>query len=128
MVFAQDRQGQSASDNLEIVVRQYSGSRLVNHQFEIEFSFAQWNPNLLRNWKIQVRVPIYQNAWFGGMNIHQYDFIIRSSKSNMLQLLKPEKWVYSRVGCPKSNKPYRAQIALRDKCSIAGDFKCVHLN
>ncbi len=48
---AVDSRGQSASDILEVVVRQFSGSRLLNHEFEIAFAFASWKPALLRRWE-----------------------------------------------------------------------------
>ena len=40
-IVATDSGGLNATDQLEIVVRQYSGARLVNHQFTIEFSFTK---------------------------------------------------------------------------------------
>ena len=40
-IVATDSKGLNATDQLEIVVRQYPGARLVNHQFKIEFSFTK---------------------------------------------------------------------------------------
>ena len=54
VVYALDSSGQSAEDTLEIVVRQFSGSRLINHQLEVEFSFINWKPNIVRNWEWMV--------------------------------------------------------------------------
>ena len=54
-LIAEDRQGQSASDWLEVVVRQFSGSRLLNHEFEVAFSFTGTvRPALLRKWEWMV--------------------------------------------------------------------------
>ena len=55
LVVAHDRHGQKAQDTLEIVVRQYSGSRLVNHQLEIKFSFVKWNMKITQSWKWKVK-------------------------------------------------------------------------
>ena len=54
-LFASDKEGEKVSDILEIVVRQYSRSRLVNHQFNIEFSFTDWDPQATRHWEWMVR-------------------------------------------------------------------------
>ena len=35
---ATNSRGQSVFDKLEIFVRQYPGARLINHQFNVEFS------------------------------------------------------------------------------------------
>ena len=37
-IVATNSRGQSVLDKLEIFVRQYSGARLINHQFNVEFS------------------------------------------------------------------------------------------
>jgi len=50
-LIAMDREGKSASTSLEIRVRQYRRSRLVNHQFNIEFSFTDWDPASTRDWQ-----------------------------------------------------------------------------
>lgn len=60
LVYAVDSNGQSAKDTLEIVVRQFSGSRLINHQLEVEFSFVNWKPNLVRNWEWMVMEKLRQ--------------------------------------------------------------------
>ena len=52
---AKDREGQTAQETLHILVRQYRRSRLVNHQFNIEFSFKDWDPSLTKNWQWNVR-------------------------------------------------------------------------
>lgn len=51
---AEDKQGQVASDVLEVMVRQYSGSRLVNHEFELTFDFVKWKPHMAHMWEWQV--------------------------------------------------------------------------
>lgn len=53
-VVATNSRGLSVQDKLEIVVRQYSGARLVNHQFNIEFSFANWRPEATKGWEWHV--------------------------------------------------------------------------
>ena len=58
---AKDREGQSAQETLHILVRQYRRSRLVNHQFNIEFSFKDWDPSLTKNWQWNVRPNIAFN-------------------------------------------------------------------
>ncbi len=57
---ARDRSGQSVGDVLEIVVRQYSGSRLVNHYFEIAFSLLTTNERKRNNWEWQVKTTELQ--------------------------------------------------------------------
>ena len=57
-LFASDKEGEKVSDILEIVVRQYSRSRLVNHQFNIEFSFTDWDPSATRHWEWMVRIVL----------------------------------------------------------------------
>ncbi len=51
---ATDRQGQSTSDLLEVRVRQFPRSRLVNHYFELELSFASRVASVVRNWEWRV--------------------------------------------------------------------------
>ena len=58
---AKDREGQTAQETLHILVRQYRRSRLVNHQFNIEFSFKDWDPSLTKNWQWNVRPNIASN-------------------------------------------------------------------
>ena len=53
-LYASDKEGRKVSDILEIVVRQYARSRLVNHQFNIEFSFTDWDPLATKYWEWMV--------------------------------------------------------------------------
>jgi hypothetical protein len=55
-VTATDTSGESVSDRLEIAVRQYSGARLINHHFSLEFSFTNWDPKTSRGWEWRVCV------------------------------------------------------------------------
>ena len=57
-IVATDSKGLSTFDFLEIVVRQYSGARLVNHEFTIEFSFTNWRPETTKGWEWHVSVKI----------------------------------------------------------------------
>lgn len=51
LLTAIDSEGESVSDTLEIMVRQYPSSRLVNHQFNIEFAFKDWDPATTWAWE-----------------------------------------------------------------------------
>ena len=55
-IVATNSGGFSVSDKLEIVVRQYSKARLVNHQFNVEFSFANWRPEATKGWEWHVSI------------------------------------------------------------------------
>ena len=60
-IVATDSQGSSTFDLLEIVVRQYSGARLVNHEFTVEFSFTNWRPETTKGWEWHVSVKKSRN-------------------------------------------------------------------
>ena len=53
-IVATNSKQQSAMDKLEIVVRQYPSVRLVNHQFNVEFSFTNWRPEATKGWEWHV--------------------------------------------------------------------------
>ena len=65
-IVATNSKGLSVSDNLEIIVRQYSGARLVNHQFNVEFSFANWRPGATKGWEWHVSYLGFIFVWFNG--------------------------------------------------------------
>ena len=56
VLLAADKEGLSAQDVLQVTVRQFPGSRRINHQFELEMSFTEWRPNLINNWGWMVRL------------------------------------------------------------------------
>ena len=51
---ATDRQGQSATADLEVAVRQFPRSRLINHYFELELAFGSRPPAAHKNWEWKV--------------------------------------------------------------------------
>ena len=58
-IVATNSRGQSVLDKLEIFVRQYSGARLINHQFNVEFSGKikpgwEWHVSRFENTSISV--------------------------------------------------------------------------
>jgi len=53
---ATDSAGLSVTENLEIVVRQYQGSRVVSHQFTIEFSFTNRSTSFVKDWPWMVNL------------------------------------------------------------------------
>jgi hypothetical protein len=55
---ATDRQGQSADESLEIILREFPGNRLVNHEFEMTFTFTNWAPNTIADWQWKVRTGL----------------------------------------------------------------------
>ena len=55
VLLAADNEGLSAQDVLQVTVRQFTGSRRINHQFELELTFTEWRPNLINNWGWMVR-------------------------------------------------------------------------
>ncbi len=63
-LIATDRQGQSVGDTLEIVVRQFPSSRLVNHYFELQLSFASRSQAVIKNWEWRVLERL--NRFLGG--------------------------------------------------------------
>ena len=77
-MIASDKEGQRVSDILEIMVRQYSRSRLVNHQFNIEFSFTDWDPAATKHWEWMVREHLKYVYAVHRMNyiLHFYAYIL----------------------------------------------------
>ncbi len=50
---ATDRQGQSAKAELEVAVRQFPRSRLINHYFEMELAFKPSSGHKNWEWKVK---------------------------------------------------------------------------
>jgi len=65
---ATDRQGQSAEDTLEIVLREFPGYRRVNHEFELTFTFTNWAPNTVADWEWKAMDRLFR-GFFGETNL-----------------------------------------------------------
>ena len=83
-IVATDSQGSSTFDLLEIVVRQYSGARLVNHEFTVEFSFTNWRPETTKGWEWHVSasrcLKITEKVAFNIASEASYVYILSGQK------------------------------------------------